>query len=85
MPNSLGLADWTIDGKTMDGTTHVVEATYNVRPEACPLCGVIGPMHVHNTRPMKVKDVPHHGEPAPRCGLGKRPSRKAYALHSSRC
>ena len=31
MPNSLGLADWTIDGKAMDGAINVVEATYNVR------------------------------------------------------
>ena len=62
MPNSLGLADWTIVTKQMVDGVNEVEATFNLRPDACPLCGTVGQLHVWQKRPMTVRDVPNHGE-----------------------
>ena len=61
MPNSLGLADWTILTKQMVDGVNEVGATFDVRPEVCPLCGTVGQLQIWQRRAMRVRDVPNHG------------------------
>lgn len=61
MPNSLHLADWTvIKSEIVDDALHV-SASYDVQPDSCPACGVVGQLYRHAKQRQPFRDAPAFG------------------------
>jgi transposase len=64
MPNYLCLPGWETEEPVLDGKakTATITATYTIRPDHCPLCGVVGArFYSHGPRPSNYRDLPLFG------------------------
>lgn len=62
MPNQLYLPDWTVAEAVIDSeAAYQIAATYDVPPEACLKCGVVGALYKHGTKLITYVDAPVHG------------------------
>lgn len=57
MTNALYLPDWTVL-KVDEGEGRVVQAKYDVAPEACAKCGVVGQLYRHGVKAIRYRDAP---------------------------
>jgi transposase len=63
MPNQLYLPDWTVAEAVTDRDgAYQIAATYDVAPEACLKCGVVGHFYKHGTKRITYVDAPVHGK-----------------------
>ncbi|HWV59015.1 MAG TPA: transposase family protein [Sphingopyxis sp.] len=62
MPDQLNLPDWTVVAARPIGTeTYEIDAAYDVYPDACLKCGVVGQLYRHGTKLIRYVDSPVHG------------------------
>ena len=64
MPNYLCLPGWTTEEPVIDGKakTATITAAYTIRPDNCPLCGVVGAkFYKHQSRETAYRDLPLFG------------------------
>jgi len=61
--NALWLKDWTVLAMQKAGKAMSVEAEYDVLPESCPLCGVVGRLYKHGAKIVPYKEAPAFGQP----------------------
>lgn len=61
--NALWLKDWTVLAMRRSGNVMHVEAEYDILPESCPLCGVVGRLYKHGAKVIPYKDAPAFGKP----------------------
>ncbi|MFN3387477.1 MAG: ISL3 family transposase [Allosphingosinicella sp.] len=62
MPNQLYLPDWTVKNTTIDEDgAYRIPASYDVEPEACLKCGVVGQLYRHGAKTIAYRDAPVHG------------------------
>lgn len=61
MSNALYLDDWTVLNVDR-GESYLVKASYDVAPEACTKCGVIGQLYRHGVKAIRYRDAPVHGK-----------------------
>lgn len=63
MPNLLYLPDWTVTDYEIDSDgAYRIPAIYDVQPESCPKCGVIGSYYRHGVKKTVYVDAPVHGK-----------------------
>lgn len=53
--------EWTVAEVREIGDTYEVDARYDVDPEACFKCGVVGQLYKHGTKTIRYVDAPVHG------------------------
>lgn len=63
MANFLHLDDWRVDDVQTTAQGIVVEAEYEVIPESCLKCGVVGKVYRHGRKPTDYRDSPVRGKP----------------------
>lgn len=62
MSNQLYLPDWSVFEAPIDADgAYQIAATYDVAPEACLKCGVVGQLYKHGTKAITYVDAPVHG------------------------
>jgi transposase len=59
--NALYLPNWTVTDVKVD-ERYDIEASYDIVPEACPKCGVVGRFVSHGPKVTKYVDAPVHGK-----------------------
>src|SRR6185437_10708275 len=59
--NALFLENWTVTGNHRPRGHLVVSARYNIIPEACPKCGVVGRLYRHGSKKVAYRDAPAFG------------------------
>ena len=59
--NALYLPNWTVTDVKVD-ERYDIEASYDIVPEACPKCGVVGRYVSHGPKVTKYVDAPVHGK-----------------------
>jgi len=59
--NALYLPNWTVTEVKVD-ERYDIEASYDIVPEACPKCGVVGRFVSHGPKVTKYVDAPVHGK-----------------------
>lgn len=64
--NALKLGHWTVlrDPYYPNEDLEIIEAEYQVMPESCPRCGVVGRPYRHGTKVVSYRDSPSHGHQA---------------------
>lgn len=63
MANFLHLENWRVDQVLEDGQALVVQAEYEVVPDSCTKCGVVGKVYKHGRKPTDYRDSPVRGKP----------------------
>lgn len=61
MTNQLYLANWTVLDVIEEPDTYRISAQYDVQPEACEKCGVVGQLYRHGVKETTFVDAPVHG------------------------
>lgn len=61
--NALYLPDWTVTSVEHHKGHYVLNATYDLLPDACPKCGVVGRLYKHGAKIVDYVDAPVHGRP----------------------
>ena len=62
MPNLLYLENWTVPEADIDSDgAYRVTASYDVLPESCAKCGVVGNLYKHGAKKTVYVDAPVHG------------------------
>ena len=65
MANLIYLPNWTVLHVEVDGNdTYQIDATFDVAPEACAKCGVVGRLYKHGGSKVTFVDAPVHGKQA---------------------
>ena len=65
MSNALYLPNWTVVSVQTPSESppkYVVEAIYDVMPDACTKCGVVGELYRHGNKVTVYRDAPVHGK-----------------------
>lgn len=62
MASFLYLEGWTVTAVQPSSDTYVAEATYDLQPDACPKCGVVGELYRHGIKASEFRDAPVHGK-----------------------
>lgn len=57
------LKNWYETDVQQTAEAIVVEAVYEIEPEACPKCGVVGQFYRHARKPTDYRDAPVRGKP----------------------
>lgn len=61
--SALFLPDWTVTAIDRTKGRYVIDATYDLLPDACPKCGVVGKLYRHGSKVVDYVDAPVHGRP----------------------
>lgn len=64
MNNALLLKHWTVEEPVFADGVYRFPATYDIQPEACLKCGVVGRLYRHGAKTFEFRDAPVHGRPA---------------------
>lgn len=60
--NALCLEDWTVLRHDVEGQTRRFLATYDVVPDSCLKCGVVGRLYKHGVKQIEYRDTPAFGK-----------------------
>lgn len=62
MLNALCLKEWTVTEIHESEMAREMVARYEIHPDSCPKCGVVGRLYRHGTKKVKYTDAPNWGK-----------------------